>query len=173
MDPPNVREALREVALDIAEGADIVMVKPALAYLDVICRVRDAFDVPVAAYNVSGEYAMVKAASKLGWIDGDRAMMEILVSIKRAGADLDRHVRREGSGAGAGEVTPWPAAGGKAAYRVEELTDVNDRTIEEALNRGGGGRLPVRVGPLRHAAGEPAADDGVPLLHPGARPPEA
>ncbi len=88
MDPPNVREALREVALDIAEGADIVMVKPALAYLDVVCRVRDAFDVPVAAYNVSGEYAMVKAASKLGWIDGDRAAMEILVSIKRAGADL-------------------------------------------------------------------------------------
>ena len=88
MDPPNVREALREVALDIAEGADIVMVKPALPYLDVICRVRDAFDVPVAAYNVSGEYSMVKAAAKLGWIDGDRAMMEVLVSIKRAGADL-------------------------------------------------------------------------------------
>jgi len=88
MDPPNIREALREVALDISEGADIVMVKPALSYLDVVCRVRDAFDVPVAAYNVSGEYAMVQAASKLGWIDGPRATMEILVSIKRAGADL-------------------------------------------------------------------------------------
>jgi porphobilinogen synthase len=88
MDPPNVREALREAALDISEGADMVMVKPALSYLDVVCRVRDAFDVPVAAYNVSGEYSMVKAASKLGWIDGDRAMMEILVSIRRAGADL-------------------------------------------------------------------------------------
>jgi porphobilinogen synthase len=88
MDPPNIREALREVALDISEGADIVMVKPALSYLDVVCRVRDAFDVPVAAYNVSGEYAMVRAASKLGWIDGARATMEILVSIKRAGADL-------------------------------------------------------------------------------------
>ncbi len=88
MDPPNAREALREVALDIQEGADIVMVKPALSYLDVICRVRDAFDLPVAAYNVSGEYSMVKAAAKLGWIDGDRVMMEILVSIKRAGADL-------------------------------------------------------------------------------------
>ena len=88
MDPPNVREAMREVALDISEGADIVMVKPALSYLDVVCRVRDAFDVPVAAYNVSGEYAMVQAASKLGWIDGPRATMEILVSIKRAGADL-------------------------------------------------------------------------------------
>jgi porphobilinogen synthase len=88
MDPSNVREALREVALDISEGADMVMVKPALSYLDVVCRVRDAFDVPVAAYNVSGEYAMVKAASKLGWIDGERAMMEILVSIRRAGADL-------------------------------------------------------------------------------------
>jgi porphobilinogen synthase len=88
MDPPNAREALREVALDVAEGADIVMVKPALAYLDVIYRVRQAFDLPVAAYNVSGEYAMVKAAAKLGWIDGDRVAMEILVSIKRAGADL-------------------------------------------------------------------------------------
>jgi porphobilinogen synthase len=70
------------------EGADIVMVKPALAYLDVIYRVRQAFDLPVAAYNVSGEYSMVKAAEKLGWMDGDRAMMEILVAIKRAGADL-------------------------------------------------------------------------------------
>jgi porphobilinogen synthase len=88
MDPPNAREALRETALDIAEGADIVMVKPALAYLDIVRRVRDAFDVPVAAYSVSGEYSMVKAASKLGWMDGDRAMMEILVAIKRAGADL-------------------------------------------------------------------------------------
>ncbi|HLO09923.1 MAG TPA: porphobilinogen synthase, partial [Desulfobacteria bacterium] len=81
-------EALREVALDVAEGADLVMVKPALAYLDVIYRVRQAFNLPVAAYNVSGEYAMVKAAAKLGWIDGDRVTMEILVSIKRAGADL-------------------------------------------------------------------------------------
>jgi len=88
MDPPNVREALREVALDIEEGADIVMVKPALAYLDVISLVRDRFDVPIAAYSVSGEYAMVKAAANNGWIDGERVMMEILVSIKRAGADL-------------------------------------------------------------------------------------
>jgi len=88
MDPPNAREALREVALDVQEGADIVMVKPALSYLDVICRVREAFDLPVAAYNVSGEYSMVKAAAKLGWIDGDRVMMEILLSIRRAGADL-------------------------------------------------------------------------------------
>jgi porphobilinogen synthase len=88
MDPPNAREAIREVALDIQEGADIVMVKPALAYLDVICRVRDAFDLPVAAYNVSGEYSIVKAGEKLGWVDGGRVMMEILVSIKRAGADL-------------------------------------------------------------------------------------
>jgi porphobilinogen synthase len=88
MDPPNAREAIREVALDIQEGADIVMVKPALAYLDVICRVRDAFDLPVAAYNVSGEYSIVKAGEKLGWVDGGRVMMEILVSIKLAGADL-------------------------------------------------------------------------------------
>jgi porphobilinogen synthase len=88
MDPPNAREALREVALDIREGADIVMVKPALPYLDIIHRVRSAFPVPVAAYHVSGEYAMIKAAGKLGWLDEDRAMMESLISIRRAGADL-------------------------------------------------------------------------------------
>ncbi|MFQ5692536.1 MAG: porphobilinogen synthase [Nitrospinota bacterium] len=88
MDPANVREAMREVELDVAEGADILMVKPALPYLDVICRVRDAFDLPVAAYNVSGEFAMVKAAAQNEWIDGRAAMMEVLTSIKRAGADL-------------------------------------------------------------------------------------
>lgn len=88
MDPPNRREALREVALDIEEGADIVMVKPALAYLDVISDVRSRFDVPVAAYNVSGEYSLIKAAGRLGWVDEERMMMECLTSIKRAGADL-------------------------------------------------------------------------------------
>ena len=88
MDPGNVRVALKEVALDLDEGADLVMVKPALSYLDVISRVKERFDVPVAAYNVSGEYAMVKAAAANGWIDGERVMMEILTSIKRAGADL-------------------------------------------------------------------------------------
>jgi porphobilinogen synthase len=88
MDPGNVREALKEVALDLEEGADLVMVKPDLSYLDVIARVKERFDVPVAAYNVSGEYAMVKAAAANGWIDGQRVMMEVLTSIKRAGADL-------------------------------------------------------------------------------------
>jgi porphobilinogen synthase len=88
MDPGNRREALKEVELDIDEGADIVMVKPALSYLDVISDVKDAFDVPVAAYNVSGEYSLVKAAGKMGWVDEERVMMEILLSIKRAGADL-------------------------------------------------------------------------------------
>lgn len=88
MDPPNAREALREVALDIEEGADIIMVKPALPYLDIIHRVRTTFPVPVAAYNVSGEFSMIKAAAGFGWLDGDRAMMETLVAIKRAGADL-------------------------------------------------------------------------------------
>jgi len=87
MDPGNRREALREVALDIEEGADIVMVKPALSYLDIISDVRDAFDVPVAAYSV-GEYSLVKAAAQLGWIDEQRLVMEILTSIKRAGADM-------------------------------------------------------------------------------------
>ncbi|OGW60973.1 MAG: delta-aminolevulinic acid dehydratase [Nitrospirae bacterium RBG_16_64_22] len=88
MDPPNVREALREVSLDIDEGADIVIVKPALAYLDVISAVRAEFDVPVAAYSVSGEYAMIKAAGRNGWLDETRAMMEVLGAIRRAGADL-------------------------------------------------------------------------------------
>ncbi len=88
MDPANAREALREVALDIAEGADAVMVKPALSYLDVIRSVRDRFDVPLAAYNVSGEYAMLKAAAANGWIDGPRAAMEVVTSIVRAGADI-------------------------------------------------------------------------------------
>ncbi|HEY0798680.1 MAG TPA: porphobilinogen synthase [Candidatus Baltobacteraceae bacterium] len=88
MDPPNLREALREVALDIEEGADIVMVKPALAYLDVIRAVRDAVDVPVACYNVSGEYAMVKAAARNGWIDEERTIDEMLAGFVRAGADI-------------------------------------------------------------------------------------
>ena len=88
MDPPNAKEALREVALDIEEGADIVMVKPALSYLDVIRRVKDRFEVPVAAYNVSGEYAMIKAAAQQGWIDEKRVALEVLTSIKRAGADM-------------------------------------------------------------------------------------
>ncbi len=88
MDPANVREALREVDLDIAEGADIVMVKPALAYLDVIQRVRDHCDLPIAAYNVSGEYAMIKAAAQQGWIDERRIVMEVLTGIRRAGADM-------------------------------------------------------------------------------------
>lgn len=88
MDPANGDEALREVELDIEEGADMIMVKPALPYLDIIFRVKQTFNIPVAAYNVSGEFAMVKAASKLGWIDGDQVMMESLIAIKRAGADL-------------------------------------------------------------------------------------
>ena len=88
MDPPNVREALREVEQDIAEGADIIMVKPALAYLDVIRRVRDTFNCPLAAYNVSGEYAMVKAATQRGWLDEKQIILEILTAIKRAGADI-------------------------------------------------------------------------------------
>lgn len=88
MDSANAREAVREAQADVEEGADIVMVKPALAYLDVITKVRASVNVPVAAYNVSGEYAMVKAAAKNGWLDGDKAMLEVLAGIKRAGADL-------------------------------------------------------------------------------------
>lgn len=87
MDPANSNEAMREVELDIREGADIVMVKPAMAYSDIIRRVRDEFNIPIAAYNVSGEYSMIKAAAERGWIDGERVMMETLTSIKRAGAD--------------------------------------------------------------------------------------
>ena len=88
MDPANAREAIREATMDVEEGADIIMVKPALAYLDIICRIRDEVDLPVAAYNVSGEFSMIKAAEKMGWIDGQKVMMETLTSIKRAGADL-------------------------------------------------------------------------------------
>jgi porphobilinogen synthase len=88
MDPANADEALREVALDLEEGADMIMVKPALAYLDVLWRVKAEFGVPVAAYNVSGEFAMVKAAARLGWLDEERTMLEMLTAIKRAGADL-------------------------------------------------------------------------------------
>jgi len=88
MDPANAQEAIREVSMDVEEGADIVMVKPALPYLDIICRVKEEFDLPVAAYNVSGEFAMIKAAAKQGWLDEKRSMMEMLTSIKRAGADM-------------------------------------------------------------------------------------
>jgi porphobilinogen synthase len=88
MDPPNGDEAMREVALDLDEGADIVMVKPALPYLDLIYRVKQEFNVPVAAYNVSGEYSMIRAAGINGWIDEERATLEVLTSIKRAGADM-------------------------------------------------------------------------------------
>lgn len=88
MDPANSLEAVREVTMDVEEGADIIMVKPALPYLDIICRIRDEIDLPLAAYNVSGEYAMIKAAEKMGWIDGKKVMMETLIAIKRAGADM-------------------------------------------------------------------------------------
>ena len=88
MDPANAREALREVELDLAEGADAVMVKPALPYLDIIRMVRDRFDVPIAAYNVSGEYAMVKAAARNGWLDEKRVALEVLTGIQRAGAEI-------------------------------------------------------------------------------------
>ena len=88
MDPPNVREAMREAELDYSEGADILMVKPASVYLDVLRMVRDRFDVPIAAYHVSGEYALIKAAAQKGWIDEERVMLETLTSIKRAGADI-------------------------------------------------------------------------------------
>ncbi|HCN20116.1 MAG TPA: porphobilinogen synthase, partial [Planctomycetia bacterium] len=88
MDPPNASEALREAALDIEEGADIVMVKPALPYLDIIRMVKDKFGYPVAAYSVSGEFSMVKAAAQLGWLDEKKTALEVLTSIKRAGADI-------------------------------------------------------------------------------------
>jgi len=88
MDPANALEAVREATMDVEEGADIIMVKPALSYLDIICRIREEIDLPVAAYNVSGEFAMIKAAEKMGWIDGTKVMLETLTSIKRAGADM-------------------------------------------------------------------------------------
>ena len=88
MDPANAREAIRETSMDVEEGADIIMIKPALSYLDIIYRLKTEFDLPVAAYNVSGEYSMIKAAEQLGWLEGQKVMMEMLTSIKRAGADI-------------------------------------------------------------------------------------
>ena len=88
MNPSNADEAMREIELDIEEGADIIMVKPALSYLDIIRRTKDTFNIPIAAYNVSGEFSMVKAAAANGWIDEERVMMEIITSIKRSGADI-------------------------------------------------------------------------------------
>jgi porphobilinogen synthase len=88
MDPANADEAIREISLDVGEGADIIMVKPALAYLDIICRAKQEFDLPLATYNVSGEYSMIKAAAQLGWMDEEKAMIESLTAIKRAGADI-------------------------------------------------------------------------------------
>ncbi|MEA1935017.1 MAG: porphobilinogen synthase, partial [Thermodesulfobacteriota bacterium] len=88
MDPANVRDALREATLDVDEGADILMVKPAIAYLDVISRLHDEFDLPIAAYHVSGEFAMIKAAAEKGWLDEERVVHETLLSIRRAGADI-------------------------------------------------------------------------------------
>lgn len=88
MDPANAREAIREASMDVEEGADIIMVKPALPYLDIISKIRDEIDLPVAAYNVSGEFSMIKAAEKMGWVDGKKVMMESLISIKRAGAEM-------------------------------------------------------------------------------------
>jgi porphobilinogen synthase len=88
MDPANADEAIREISLDVGEGADIIMVKPALAYLDIICRAKQEFDLPLAAYNVSGEYSMIKAAAQMGWLDEERTMIESLTAIKRAGADI-------------------------------------------------------------------------------------
>jgi porphobilinogen synthase len=88
MDPPNAREALREIELDIEEGADIIMVKPALAYLDIIARAKERFDIPIAAYQVSGEYAMIEAAARAGWLERERTIIEITTAVKRAGADI-------------------------------------------------------------------------------------
>jgi porphobilinogen synthase len=88
MDPPNAREAMREIALDIEEGADIIMVKPAGPYLDIITRAKERFEIPLAAYQVSGEYAMIEAAARAGWLDRERTIIEAVTSIKRAGADI-------------------------------------------------------------------------------------
>ena len=118
MDPANTDEALREVALDLAEGADIVMVKPALAYLDIIRRIKERFAVPVAAYNVSGEYAMVKAAARNGWIDERRVVLETLLGMRRAGADIILTYHAVDAARLAG-VNPVPAAG---VCRETELT---------------------------------------------------
>ena len=131
MDPPNRREALREMRLDLAEGADALMVKPALPYLDILADARREFDVPLAAYQVSGEYAMIHAAAERDWIDGERAMHEALVSIKRAGADLILTLRRGRHGCGPARLGSGVVG---VRYKVVELSDVTDEAIENTLN---------------------------------------
>jgi porphobilinogen synthase len=125
MDPANSDEALREVALDVGEGADIVMVKPALSYLDIIRRVKDNFALPIAAYNVSGEFAMVKAAARNGWIDERRVTMEILTSIKRAGADiiLTYHARDAANWLKTGTGTHRPAIPARMLVTLRALAN--------------------------------------------------
>ena len=131
MDPANGDEALREVALDIDEGADIVMVKPALPYLDVIRRVKERFGWPVAAYQVSGEYAMVKAAAAQGWIDEDRVVDETLLAIRRAGADviITYFARRRGAAVGTMRQALAPRAGGPARGAARRVGDAPARSV--------------------------------------------
>ena len=142
MDPRNAREAVDETALDVAEGADMVMVKPALAYLDVISAVRDTFDVPVAAFHVSGEYAMVKAAAQLGWLDGDAVAFEHLVAIKRAGADfvltyLAREVAERLARLTYGRIAVRPGAGAHPRRRELAGARVRRRRRGAVLRRPG------------------------------------
>ena len=149
MDPANVEEALREVALDLDEGADIVMVKPALPYLDVIARVKQEFGVPVAAYQVSGEYAMIKAAARNGWIDEARAMMETLTSIRRAGADIIiTYYAREAARACCGLSSRDSARSGSV--------DRSRRARRQVGGGGGATRGPAR----RHAASDASGSRG-------------
>ena len=155
MDPANGDEAIREVALDLAEGADLVMVKPALAYLDIVRRVKDRFGVPVAAYNVSGEYAMVKAAAARGWIDERRVVLETLTGFKRAGADmiLDLPCARRGALAEAGLSSAQRSDGPHSGpYKINVTVDEMTQRIHERQHaRDVTARLPPARGATRRS----------------------
>src|SRR5439155_206283 len=147
MDPANAAEALREVEQDIAEGADIVMVKPALPYLDVVRRVKDAFGYPTAAYQVSGEYAMLKAAARNGWIDEPRAMLETLTAIRRAGADIIITNARIIDGTGG------PSVNGSVAVRDGKIAAFGQVTGSAARTIDAGGKVvaPGFIDPHSHS----------------------
>ena len=162
MDPPNRREALREMRLDLEEGADVLMVKPALPYLDVLADARRELDVPLAAYHVSGEYAMIRAAAERGWIDGAARARGGDRRDQARGRGLDPHLRGEGAGARAARVADGAARGGRGTrYKVVETSDVSDVELERILNEWTAQGWTLDTRPVRDARVLEASGDGL------------